>query len=47
MSAVSIQGYGGYSPGNCHMMQYKRKLIRFIAGHDDEGFNLCRHRSCL
>ena len=30
MSVIAIWGYGGYGLTNGHMMQYKRKAIRFI-----------------
>ena len=34
ISVIAIRGYGGYGPAKSHMMQYKRKAIRFIVGND-------------
>ena len=37
MSVIAIWGYGGYGLTNGHMMQYKRKAIRFMVGNDVWG----------
>jgi len=37
ISVITIRGYGGYGRANGHMMQYKRKPIRFMIGNDVSG----------
>ena len=34
ISVITIRGYGGYGLANGHVMQYKRKPIRFMIGND-------------